>query len=177
MLSNADDSLKEYASTEANFERKFGLDRNAFRTLTEALDAFGARNYRVALLSRSLGEIESTASLQDPRLDHRFVGTLSLRLNLKVAASLFGALAEPCLSTACGAYERSRKLVKAINTDVAIIYDVTADKVQPYGSLTRLNGGFAAFFEGHDQCLTAVSAEHGLYFSNGARWSRDIADQ
>lgn len=175
VLSNAEHGLKDLADSDAGFDRSFGLGRSAFTELTGALDTFGARNYSLTFLSRSLGEIEDTASLRDPRLDHRFVGTLSLRPHIRVAAGMFGAFAEPCLSGACGAYDRSRKLVKAINSDVAIIYDMSAGKALPCGSLTRLNGGFAAFFEGRDQCLTAISAEHGLYFSNGARWSKDLA--
>lgn len=175
VLSNAEHGLKDLADDDTGFDRSFGLGRGTFAELTGALDAFGARNYSLTFLSRSLCEIEDTASLRDPRLDHRFVGTLSLRPHIRVAAGMFGAFAEPCLSGACGAYDRSRRLVKAINSDVAIIYDMSAGKALPCGSLTRLNGGFAAFFEGRDQCLTAISAEHGLYFSNGARWSKDLA--
>jgi hypothetical protein len=173
VLSNADHALGNSVRAGGDFDDDFGLGRSTFDHLTKALDRFGARNYAVTFLSRSLAELEETASSRDPKLDHRFVGTLSLRQKVRVAASLFGAFAEPALSSACGAYDGSRRLVKAINSDVAIIYEVTAGKACPFGSLTKLNGGFAAFFEGHDQCLTAVGAQHGLYFSDGARWMKD----
>jgi hypothetical protein len=177
VLSNAGHDLQRHVGGNADFDRDFGLGRNTFCELVQALDTFGARNYTMTFLSRSLCEIEDTVALRDPRLDHRFVGILSRRPDIAVAAGLFGALAEPSLSAACGAYDHARTLVKAINPDVAIIYDMSAGQALPRGSLTRLNGGFAAFFEGRGQCLRAVSAEHGLYFSNGARWSRDVVGQ
>jgi len=175
VLSNAEQRLKTLAGDDAAFARNFGLGRETFEELVQALDDFGARNYRIVFLSHSLREVESTARLADPRLDHRFVGILSCRSHIETAARLFAALDEPILSAACGPYDGSRKLVMAINSNVAIIYEVAAGKQSPRGSLTRLNGGFAAFFEDRDQCLTAIGTEHGLYFSNGTWWSRDSA--
>ena len=89
MLSNAKQKLRDFAGSGATFDRKFALGRETSREVTEALDAFGTRNCRISCLSRLLGEIEDTATLGDAGPDHRFVGTLSLRPNLKVAAGLW----------------------------------------------------------------------------------------
>jgi hypothetical protein len=173
VLSNADHGLRAFAVDDADFDRTFGLGRSTYVELMDALEQFGARNYSVTFLSRSLGEIEETATLCDPKLDHRFVGTLSLRPDDKVAASLFSAFEEPSLAGACGAYDRSEKIIQAVTSDVAIVYKMAGGERKPLGCLTRLNGGFAAFFEGRDKVYMAVGAERGLYFSNGVRWMKD----
>jgi hypothetical protein len=88
VLSNAQKNLGEFAADAADFSRRFGLGRQAFAEIAAALDAFGAKNYRLVFLSRTAAEVEETAGLRDGRLDHRFAGPLRLRPDAATAARL-----------------------------------------------------------------------------------------
>jgi hypothetical protein len=88
VLSNSQRNLPDFAEDEADFDLKFGLGRLAFEEITGALEAFGARNYRLKFLSRSRSELEETAAIADERLDHRYLGPTTLRLDPKVALPL-----------------------------------------------------------------------------------------
>jgi hypothetical protein len=91
VLSNSQRNLVEFAANEADFQRKFGLGRQAFEEITAALDAYGARNYALKFLSRLEEETQETADLQGERLDHRYVGPLRLRVDGTLAAGLLSS--------------------------------------------------------------------------------------
>jgi hypothetical protein len=88
VLSNSQRNLPDFAEDAADFDLKFGLGRQAFAEIAGALEAFGARNYRLKFLSRSVAELKETAELGDDRLDHRFLGPTTLRLDPKIALPL-----------------------------------------------------------------------------------------
>jgi hypothetical protein len=91
VLSNTQRNLVEFAADEADFDRKFGLGRQAFEEITAALDAYGARNHSLKFLSRSAKETEETADLQGEKLDHIHLGPLRLRVDAGFAAGLLSA--------------------------------------------------------------------------------------
>lgn len=174
ILSNSQHNLKAFATDPDDFKTKFGLGRQAFLDISGALDAFGARNYKIVFLTQSISELEETADLRDERFDHLFVGILSLRPDNKLASLLTECLNEPRLEGVCGSYDNAEKQIVGVSDKVAIIYKAENGVPRAYGSLTKMNGGFIAFFEGRDQMFKVASAERSLYFSNGARWSRDM---
>jgi hypothetical protein len=80
VLSNSQRNLPDFAEDDIDFDSRFGLGKQAFLEITETLGAYGAQNYRLKFLSRSPGELEETAELEDDRLDHRFLGPSTLRI-------------------------------------------------------------------------------------------------
>ena len=94
VLSNAQRNLTEFAADAAEFERKFGLGRQAFDEIAGALDAYGACNFTIKFLSRTIEETHQTADLPDDRLDHRFAGELGLRPDPALAAQLLSIAKE-----------------------------------------------------------------------------------
>jgi hypothetical protein len=172
-LTNTQHNLDQFADDRADFAEKFGLGRAAFEEIAAALDAFGARNYRLRFLSHSIREVEETAELNDGRLDHRFSGRLSLRPDPAILSQLFADMDGICVTGICGSYDASGKLVKAISERAAIIYRLENGEPIPHGTLTAAGGELAVAFEGRDQVFQARSGRQGLYFSNGVEWSRD----
>jgi hypothetical protein len=98
VLSNAQRNLTEFAADAADFDRKFGLGRQAFDEIAGAMDAYGACNFSIKFLSRTIEEVRQTADLQEDRLKHRFAGELGLRPDPTVAARLL-LTAETSLET------------------------------------------------------------------------------
>jgi hypothetical protein len=172
-LSNTQHNLDQFAGDRSDFDDRFGLGRAAFEEISCALDAFGARNYWLRFLSRSIREVEETAGLDDERLDHRFSGKLSLRPDPAILSRLFSDADGTCLTGVCGSYNASDKLVKAISDRAAIIYRLENGTAIPHGTLTAAGGELAAAFEGRDQVFHARIADRGLHFSNGIEWLRD----
>jgi hypothetical protein len=172
-VSNSQHNLDQFADDPTDFDGKFGLGRTAFHEISSALDAFGARNYRLRFLSRSIRDVEETAELDDSRLDHRFSGKLSLRPDPTILSRLFADMDGVRLAGICGSYDASGKLVKAVSERAAIIYRLENGLAIPHGTLTAAGGELAAAFEGRDQVFQARSADRGLRFSNGVEWLRD----
>jgi len=172
VLSNSQHNLPEFTSDAADFDRKFGLGRQAFEEIIHALDSYGARNYRLKFLSRSVGDLEETASLRDDRLDHRFVGVLSLRVDPRIVTSLFSGAEETGVDDLDGAYDNADILVKAISSNTALVFRRSEDKSDLWGSIACTDGGFIAAFQGRDQIFTAVRDGQSIQFSNGTRWEK-----
>ncbi|MDB5556814.1 MAG: hypothetical protein JWL86_6798 [Rhizobium sp.] len=172
-LSNTQHNLDQFATDRADFDEKFGLGLAAYEKISSALDAFGAMNYRLRFLSRSIREVEETSQLKDIRLDHKFSGKLSLRPDPAILARLFADVGGVCLTGICGSYDASGKLVKAISERAAIIYRLENGTAIPHGTLTVAGGELAAAFEGRDQVFQARNGGRGLHFSNGVEWLRD----
>ncbi|UVC08600.1 hypothetical protein IHQ71_26305 [Rhizobium sp. TH2] len=172
-LSNTQHNLDQFAAEPADFAGRFGLGLAAFEEISAALDAFGARNYRLLFLSRTIREVEETAEVNDRRLDHRFSGKLSLRPDPAILSRLFANIDGLCLAGACGSYDGSGKLVKAISDRAAIIYRLENGTAVPHGTLFAAGGELAAAFEGRDQVFQASNRGRGLQFSNGVEWLRD----
>jgi len=172
-LSNTQHNLDQFATEPADFDARFGLGLAAFEDISVALDTFGARNYRLLFLSRSIHEVEETAGLNDSRLDHRFSGKLSLRPDPAILSQLFANIDGIRLAEACGSYDGSGKLVKAISDRAAIIYRLENGTAVPHGTLFAAGGELAVAFEGRDQVFHARNAGRGLHFSNGIEWLRD----
>lgn len=175
VLSNSQHNLPQFAEDEADFDRKFGLGRAAYEELVAALDSYGAQNYRLKFLSRSVAEIAETADLHDERLDHRFVGALSLRVAPAMVAKLFSGRNEPGIADLGGSYEAGEKVVRPISARSALIFD--RGQEQPQGSLSRIEGGLLAAFPGRNTLTTVTSDGDALVFSNGMRWTRTPTSQ
>lgn len=170
VLSNSQHNLPQFAENETDFGRKFGLGRAAYEELVAVLDGYGAQNYRLKFLSRSVAELAETADLHDERLDHRFVGALSLRVAPDMVAKLFSGGDEPDIAVVAGRYENGEKLVQPISARTALIFD--RGEAQPQGSLSRIQSGLLAAFPGRNTLTTVALDGDGLVFSNGMRWAR-----
>lgn len=172
-LSNTQHNLDQFTNDGADFDAAFGLGRAAFEEITAALDAFGARNYMLRFLSRSIREVEETSELNDDRLDHRFSGKLSLRPDPTILSRLFARYGGISLAEICGSYDASSKLVTAISEGAAIIYRLENGAAVAHGTFTAAGGQLVAAFEGRDQVFQARNVGQRLHFSNGVAWSRD----
>jgi hypothetical protein len=170
-LSNTQHNLGQFAGGDADFDRKFGLGREAFDQISQAFDAFGARNYRLLVLSRSIREFEEMIDVADPRLVPRFAGRLSLRPDPDILSQIF-ADAKPLPMDVFGSYD-SDKHVGPGPRGSGIIYRVEQGMEKPEGALWATHVGLTASFEGRDRVFGATLEGRNLSFADGTRWSRN----
>lgn len=173
VLSNSQHNLGQFASDSHDFAQQFGLGQRAFRDITDALDRYGAKNYRLLFLTRSVADLAETLALKDPRLEHRLVGTLSLRPDHRVAASIAPGRRTAEILPLCGSYENGDWQVKAVTRDAAVIYRQTGGGATPYGSITLSDIGPVVWIEGRDRFQDLDYAAGKLRFSDGAVWRQD----
>lgn len=173
VLSNSQHNLGQFSDGSDDFSRNFGLGRQAFEEVSSALDAFGARNYQLLFLTRSVADLAETTSLDDPRLDHRFVGVLSLRPDRRVAGSLQAGTDANAILAVCGTYEDGLWQVDAMSAATAIIHRRGERGLEPYGSITVAEGTLIGWFEGRDRFQEVRLEPSGLRFTDGTVWRRD----
>lgn len=173
MLSNSQHNLAHFAATDEDFARDFGLGRQAFEAISDALDRFGARNYRLQFLTRRIADFAETLSLDDPRLEHRFVGTLSLRPDRRVAASLSQPQPATSIEPLVGSYEGGLWQVSALPHHGAIIHENTPEGLRALGSVSVVDGAPVAWFEGRDQFKDIKHMDGAIRFPDGSSWRRD----
>ena len=173
MLSNSQHNLAQFAATGNAFDLGFGLGRQAFDEIAAALDGFGARNWRLLLLTRSAAELAGTAGLGDPRLEHRLVGILSLRPDRRVSDSIARNRATAGIAALCGTYDDGAWEIGAHSPDVAVIHRRTGDGLRPHGSITLSGAGPVAWFEGRDRFSDIAHKDGEIRFPDGRRWRRD----
>lgn len=173
MFSNSQHNLGQFAADDADFAARFGLGRQAFDEIAHALDAFGARNYRLLFLTRSVADFAETLDLADPRLDHRFVGVLSLRPDQRVPASISGDRSRPDITMLSGLYDGGAWKIEVRSPDVALLSRATEDGFVPHGSVTASPDGHVAWLEGRDRFTDVTSGDGEIRFSDGSRWRRD----
>jgi len=173
VLSNSQHNLGQFATDEDEFSDRFGLGRRAFDTLVRALDSHGARNYRLLFLTRSVTEFAETTSLADPRLEHRFVGTLSLHPDPRIARSIVQDDAGAGAASLSGSYDGGAWKVEARSPRVAILHERTENGFRPHGSITFTGQGPVAWLPGRDRFADIVFGDGEIRFPDGHRWHRD----
>ena len=173
VLSNSQHNLGQFAEDDDDFARRFGLGEQAFHDLADALDRYGAKNYRLLFLTRSIADLAGSISIRDPRLEHRFVGILSLRPDHRVAASIAPGRRTEDILPLCGPYENGEWLVKAVSRDIAVIHRRTADGLTARGSITLSDIGPVAWVEGRDRFRDLDFAAGKLRFPDGSVWRQD----
>ena len=173
VLSNSQHNLGQFADGDNDFHMRFGLGQQAYRDITAALDDYGAKNYRLLFLTRSIADLAETIPLKDPRLEHRLVGILSLRPDHRVAASIAPGRRTEDILPLCGPCEGGEWHVKAISRDVAVIHHRTADGLRPHGSITLSEFGPVAWIEGRDRFQDITHVAGKLHFSDGCVWRQD----
>lgn len=173
VLSNSQHNLGQFADDDADFGRRFGLGRQSFQDIAAALDRYGARNYRLLFLTRSITDLAETMSFGDPRLEHRFVGMLSLRPDHRVAASIAPGRRTAGVASLCGPYEAGAWHVTAVSRDIAVIHRRTENGLVPHGSLTLSDIGPVVWVEGRDRFQDVAYADGRLRFPDDSVWRRD----
>ena len=173
VLSNSQHNLGQFADGDDDFHKRFGLGQQAFGDIAAALDDYGAKNYRLLFLTRSIADLAETMLLKDPRLEHRLVGILSLRPDHRVAASIAPGRRTEDILPLCGPYDGGKWHVKAMSRDAAIIHRRTEGGVTPHGSITLSEFGLVAWIEGRDRFLDITHAAGKLNFSDGSVWRQD----
>ena len=173
VLSNSQHNLGQFSDGAEDFDRRFGLGRDAFVEIAAALDAHGARSYRLLFLSRSIADLAQTANLGDDRLDHRFVGTLSLRPDHRVPDSLALDGSPADIASFCGTYDDGLWQVRPHSPMTAIVHRRTAKGIVPHGAITLGRSGPVLWREGRDRFVDIRHADDGILFADGGRWRRD----
>lgn len=173
VLSNSQHNLGQFAIGDEDFTNRFGLGRSAFDTLVHALDNYGARNYRLLFLTCSITEFAETETLADPRLDHRFVGMLSLHPDPRVAASIMNDASGAGVAQLTGLYGGGAWKVEARAAGVAILHQRTETGFRPHGSITLCGRSHIAWLEGRDRFAEIVFGDGEIRFPDGRRWLRD----
>lgn len=173
VVSNSQSNLQQFSSDEADFDRKFGLGPDAFLKINQALLDFGARNFKLQFLTRTLSDLERCLrQIDDPCFEAQFVGTLSPPFNTMVAASLVCAHYID-IAQACGSFDGQDKLVKQISDRSALIYRNASGDYVLWASIMAMRDGYLASFAGHNKVFKAVIDSGDLYFSNRTKWIRD----
>ena len=178
VVANSQCNLAEFSDSPADFEAKFGLDEEFYRAVCAGLDAIGVKFYRIIFLNRDLGAaIRLRDAISDPQFESRFVGTLNLPTDNRVAVSVLAA--DPgtdaaLLDRIAGSYaipgggvvtiERSRD-----RTAVAYRH-LSRSAREPWAEVSALANGYLFVFEGQNNNHTAVVEDGALYFSNHTRW-------
>lgn len=173
VLSNSQHNLGQFAEGDDDFKRHFGLGHQAFQDIAAALDRYGARNYRLMFLTRSIADLAETLPLKDPRLEHRFVGILSLRPDHRVAASIAPGRRTEDILPLCGLYQSGEWYVKAVSRDAAVIHRRTPSGLTPHGSITLSDIGPVAWVEGRDRFQDIAYTAGKLHFPDGSVWRQD----
>lgn len=173
VLSNSQHNLDQFAQGDDDFKTRFGLGHRSFHDIAAALDGYGARNYRLLFLTRSIADLAETITLKDPRLEHRLVGILSLRPDHRVAASIAPGRRTDDILSLCGPYEGGAWHVKAVSRDAAMIYRRTEDSLKPHGGLTLSEFGPVVWTEGRDRFADVTHAAGKMHFSDGTVWRQD----
>jgi hypothetical protein len=173
VLSNSQHNLGQFAGDDDDFTQRFGLGRQAFHDIAAALDRYGARNYRLLFLTRSVADLAETISIKDPRLEHRFVGMLSLRPDHRIAASIAPRRRTEDILPLCGSYENGEWLVTAVSRDIAVIHRQGENGLTPHGSITLSDIGPVAWIEGRDRFRDVDYAAGKLRFPDGSSWRQD----
>lgn len=173
VLSNSQHNLAQFAEGDSAFSERFGLGRMAFEQISGALDRFGARNYRLLFLTRTIADFAETVSIDDPRLEHRFVGTLSLRPDRRIPDSMTVASGIADMTPLLGSYDGGMWQVSAASGDRALVHKRTEDGLLPAGSLTLSGTNPIAWFEGRDKFRDFTHSDGTILFSDGERWQRD----
>jgi hypothetical protein len=173
MLSNTQHNLGQFAPDDDGFAHRFGLGRSAFNEVTDALDRFGTRNYRLMFITRAITDLAETIALDDERLDHRFVGTLSLRPDPRVPASISPNNPTAGMFAIEGDYGAGAFKIRTLAPNRAILYRRTSDGLLPFGSLTLSDTGNVAWFEGRNSFLDVDIRPDEIHFSDGTQWQRD----
>jgi hypothetical protein len=173
VLSNSQHNLGQFARDEDDFRERFGLGGRAFEDISAALDRFGAKNYRLMFLTRSIADLAETVALKDPRLEHRFVGTLSLRPDHRIAASIAPGRRTDDILPLCGHYEGGQWQVKPVSRDAAVIHRCVEGGSQPHGAITISDIGLVAWVEGRDRFQDIDYAAGKLRFADGSVWRQD----
>jgi hypothetical protein len=173
VLSNSQHNLGQFADGEDDFRMRFGLGLQAFQDIAAALDGFGAQNYRLLFLTRSIDDFSETVTIKDPRFEHRFVGTLSLRPDHRVAASIAPGRRTEDIMPLCGPYDDGAWWVKPVSRDAAVVLQRTGDGMRPHGSITLSDLGLVAWVEGRDRFQDISYAAGKLRFADGSVWRQD----
>lgn len=172
VLSNSQHNLDQFAGAD-DFDSRFGLGHQAFEDITTALDRYGARNYQLLFLTRSVTDFAETMSVDDPRLEHRFVGTLSLRPDQRIPASIAPERRTEDILPLCGPYESGSWHVEAVTRDIAVIHRRADGALRPHGSITLSESGPVAWVEGRDKFQDIAYMAGKLCFSDGSIWHKD----
>lgn len=174
LLSNSQHNLPDFAADGADFHHSFGLGLAAFEEISQALDAHGARNWRLLLLTRDIADLAQTIGLDDPRLDHRYVGTLSLRPDMAVAESLAidgGGTIDEDLS---GTYEDATFTIRSHRPGISIIFAHDADGMQAHGAITQTGLRPMIWLKGRRNTFSEIAIEGSeIRLPDGTRWRRD----
>jgi hypothetical protein len=171
-LSNSQHNLGQFADGPPGFAADFGLDRKSFLDLAAALDRHGARNYTVLFLSRSVGELADTQDLDDPRLDHRFVGILSLRPDARVADSI-KARAGASMVALAGDYDGGTWRIVPRTAHVALVQRRDDETHRAAGSITLSDGHAVLWREGRDGFVDIRVGDGEIRFADGSLWRKD----
>jgi hypothetical protein len=174
VVSNCQANLTEFAASPADFHLRFGLDPDFATRLSDALEAFGARRFRLSLLVRDLPwaiHLHELARLRPDRFDVRFVGPLSLPTSSLVAASSLVSVAEEepvaeGFAAIFGRYDNGADIFPVHpNVALAVRGDEPLAEVRPFG------GGLVFTFAGGlDRVARAVFLEGALSFADHTRW-------
>jgi len=172
VVSNTQFNLWEFSKSDDDFRDKFGLDVRAYHEIREALNSFGARNFKIRFVTQSLEDYLSCADAIGEDFECSFGGTLSLPAHKNVAVSLLDIPSSADVSLACGVYDNGSRWIEPVSDRNAIIYQRKDGAPEPWGALRAGVGGYTAVFSGRDRVFACAIDGDQLAFSNHTKWRR-----
>lgn len=177
MFSNSQHNLPEFADGPEDFHQKFGFDEEFAHAIVDALNAFGAKNFRITFLSRSIGDYDRLVDAQTRMadiLDVRFAGEMTLKVNTQFAASVCSTMlpgqspaSTELLEPIEGHYDNGSRI--ALHGNAALVYNHRGNL---WGEAAPFPGGYLFVFNGANKIFTARLVHGTLHFSNNAVWAR-----
>ncbi len=170
LFSNTQLNLSQFATDKNDFHNKFGLDNYFFYSVIDSLNLWGAKNYRITFLVRTLDDYETLVDTET-KLSHlfdvRFAGEMSLRANAPLVSSIFTTpSAAGALGELCGKYKNGAQI--AMRGKTALIYNVNGKLC---GEVRPFTGGYLFVFDGLDNTFTARMKDREIYFSDNTQWT------
>lgn len=167
-VSNVQPNLTQYSYSEEDFERKFRLDVEFYFALKSAIEACGAKNFKIILLNRELNDAAQLASLQekgDTTLASRYVGMLNTGNFNKIANSFIPNAHGATVDAVVGRYSNGCVIVRLSKNVGAVYVDGTL-----YGEVTPYFNGYMFIFKPDGVVWIGGLRGNVIKFDNKTQW-------
>lgn len=171
IVSNSQSNLDQFSSSDEDFFAKFGMNSEYLDALNEHLKAAGAKNYRLIVLLRGMGEyIDIISKSRLHNIDPRFVGALTLPFHQIVSEALLAPPAsKSALERLVGKYDNGIHIIPA-PFDSLVVLDSDG---YACGVIKSVADRYVCSFTGGTDYVTYAIAEgESILFANKSSWRR-----
>lgn len=167
-VSNVQPNLPQYSLSEQDFFNKFKLDVEFYGMLKSAIEACGARNFKIVFVNRDLNDAAELARLQEHgerNLVSRYVGMLNTGNFNKIANSFIPNVHSATVDAIVGRYSNGC-VIKRLSGGVAAVYIDGAF----YGEATPYFNGYMFIFKPDGVVWIGTLRDNAIRFDNKTEW-------